>query len=359
VVLTDDKGNYRLFGVPPGEYFVHAQSTSSDRVTAYYPGVPFADAAIPILVSTFELAGIDFKLGIGARYSVSLKVAGLQELPPDFQFRLRPKGKLDSFGPGITLPAKENAVYRIPEVSPASYTLEIQSNPRDIQTVDVDILDKDIDLGTVAIQPKATITIEGRVTFAGGVPTTLNVILRPENLPSFASGQAAPDAQGETAFSIPRLSVGTYRVGTSFLPDRYLLAARYNGRDVLGSGLSVESNSAGKLELVIDGPPGSASGTVRDNRDEPASDAFVVLVPAPDRRGNADLYSTVMSDQLGRFSFAKITPGEYSLFAWESMQPNAYRNAEWLKEYELHAVRITVDKGSKVTSTLRVIPRPK
>lgn len=357
-VLSDDKGNYRLYGVPAGEYFVQAQATSSEGVTSYYPGVPFADAAVPVVVSTSELGGIDFKLGGGTTYggttyTVSLKIAGLQELPPDFRLSLRPKGKLDRFGPSVTLLAKEDARYTIPNVPPGSYTLTILSNPREVQTVDVDV-DRNIDLGTVAFRPRTT--IEGHVIFAAGAPTAMTVILQAEYPSILASGAAGQD---DGSFAIPRLPANTYKVSASFLGDRYLASARYNGRDVLGPGLSVDSTSEGKLELVIDGPHGSANGTVRNATNEPVSDAFVVLVPAPDLRKNADFYATAYSDQQGRFVIERIRPGEYTLFAWEFLPPFAYRNADWLKQYEPLELRITVDKGSQLTPNLRVIPRPK
>jgi hypothetical protein len=39
------------------------------------------------------------------------------------------------------------------------------------------------------------------------------------------------------------------------------------------------------------------------------------------------------------------------------MPENAYKNADWLKNYETRGVSITVGKGAALETTLRVIPK--
>src|SRR5262249_26889546 len=69
---TDDRGEFRLFGLGPGSYYVSAQdpafrSVSSPRGVqhyspTYYPGTPFADQAKTIAVATGDPARIEFRL---------------------------------------------------------------------------------------------------------------------------------------------------------------------------------------------------------------------------------------------------------------------------------------------------------
>ncbi len=70
-VETNDLGEYRLFGLSPGQYFVQtALRTDSENLTSkqgdvpiYYPGVPDADRAAPISVSGGdEPSGVDISL---------------------------------------------------------------------------------------------------------------------------------------------------------------------------------------------------------------------------------------------------------------------------------------------------------
>ena len=62
--------------------------------------------------------------------------------------------------------------------------------------------------------------------------------------------------------------------------------------------------------------------------------ATVVLVPNPPRRGEQQLYKATSTDDNGRFLIQGAAPGNYKLFAWESAEDGAYRNAEFLEPFE-------------------------
>ncbi|HEX4564980.1 MAG TPA: carboxypeptidase-like regulatory domain-containing protein, partial [Vicinamibacterales bacterium] len=70
---TDDRGEFRLFGLGPGAYYVSAQDPAFRAVSSprgvlhysptYYPGTPFADQAKPIVVApTADPARIEFRI---------------------------------------------------------------------------------------------------------------------------------------------------------------------------------------------------------------------------------------------------------------------------------------------------------
>ena len=57
-VRTDERGEYRFKGVPPGNYYI--RSLMKGGVT-YYPGIPQLEAALPVeLRGGIELSAIDF-----------------------------------------------------------------------------------------------------------------------------------------------------------------------------------------------------------------------------------------------------------------------------------------------------------
>jgi uncharacterized protein (DUF2141 family) len=69
--LTDDRGVYRLYGLPPGRYIISAVSGMMGRKfpTTYYPGVTGEDQAGVIEVrGGGEVTGIDIALGSTAGY---------------------------------------------------------------------------------------------------------------------------------------------------------------------------------------------------------------------------------------------------------------------------------------------------
>jgi hypothetical protein len=191
-------------------------------------------------------------------------------------------------------------------------------------------------------------------------PFRVNVILNPHPGEGISSSRSSGGYLGENnTFSISQIPEGRYVVDTSFIEDRYLASAVYDGVDVLGREITIDGVKDGRLDIVIDAPAGNVAGVVRDAKGNPFEDATVVLLPPADRRDAFDFRSTRQTDKDGKFSFEHVAPGGYSLYAWESIPQFAYRNAEWLKQYETLATRVTVDKGKAENVNLRLIPRPK
>jgi hypothetical protein len=63
---TDDRGIYRVYGLPDGEYIISANAGGGRHreLTTYYPGVADKGGAVRVKVkANNETAGIDFKLG--------------------------------------------------------------------------------------------------------------------------------------------------------------------------------------------------------------------------------------------------------------------------------------------------------
>ena len=138
-----------------------------------------------------------------------------------------------------------------------------------------------------------------------------------------------------------------------------IASAVFNGTDVLGKEITIEGAQDQILDVVFEAPAGSVTGIVRDAKGDPFADATVVLLPSADRRQGMPASSVVLTDKDGRFSFARVAPGDYSLFAWDAVPANAYRNADWLREYEVLATRVTVRKGTNSNINLSIIPRKK
>ena len=58
----------------------------------------------------------------------------------------------------------------------------------------------------------------------------------------------------------------------------------------------------------------------------------------------------------GTFAITGITPGDYSLFAWEAMEPNSYRDPDVLRPYESKGRSMRIAEASNQTIEVRVIP---
>jgi hypothetical protein len=109
----------------------------------------------------------------------------------------------------------------------------------------------------------------------------------------------------------------------------------------------------GPLEITIATNGGRVDGTMGGNNPVPKG-IEAVLVPAD--RGREDLYRVALSDASGHFALQGIAPGDYKLFAWQDTEPNAYRNADFLKTYEAQGQSVHITDSATATARVNVIP---
>jgi hypothetical protein len=81
-----------------------------------------------------------------------------------------------------------------------------------------------------------------------------------------------------------------------------------------------------------------------------------VLVPTPERRQNTALYKTRITTESGRFEIRGIPPGTYTAFAWKSVPPTAWQNADFLSSSEERGQVIRVTSASRLPLELEAIP---
>ena len=82
---------------------------------------------------------------------------------------------------------------------------------------------------------------------------------------------------------------------------------------------------------------------------------MIVAVPEMRLRAQVERYRKTVSDQSGRFTLHGIEPGDYTLFAWESMDGEAYYNPGFLKSYEGQGSALQVGEGDRKTVRVEVI----
>jgi Carboxypeptidase regulatory-like domain len=110
------------------------------------------------------------------------------------------------------------------------------------------------------------------------------------------------------------------------------------------------------LELVASANGAAVDGVVVDPKGEAVANAVVVAVPEVRMRGRVDRYRQTVSDQTGHFTLRGVRSGNYTLFAWESVEGQAYYNPEFLKMYEAQGSALRVSEGERKAVQLTVIP---
>jgi hypothetical protein len=405
--VTDDRGEYRLFWLRPGRYFVSAvgpmlegfttgilndprgavsnylQSTvpafsyfnpialvTQTRTTpqemyipVYFPAARDPHAASPIEVRPAETAaGIDITVQRVRKHRIRGTVVDARTgvVLRDFQtFRADdPPSYIEDEGlswtdkypaPGILQPTGE---FEMRDVISGKYLLLAQSGDLSGR-VAVEVRDADLENVVIPVTPGFNITghfiIEGRKEPKGEVNLTkLRVWLRTDPYVPGAH-ESAPAADGR--FTLENIAAGDYRVQVHFLPDGfYVQSIRFQGGDVLNGGLHVERKSDGDIEIVVGNRPGSLNGSVRDEKRQSIPNARVVLVP--DRRNRLDLFKTVRTDESGEFRFEFVPPGDYKLFAWELIEDGAWLDPDFIQLYEDRGTAVAIRPASDQTVTV-------
>ena len=420
--VTDDRGEYRLFFIPPGRYFIGARSedprkrTISFRrygqeagtetlteapvsvsttdtgdvieetvATMYYGGDTDPGSAQPIPVTSGSpVNGIDILLTAGQprAYRIRGIVVDQNGLPaPQATVRAIPRIWSPSLiAPGTSTDANGN--FEIRGVAPGPYYLRGSRSAGGMATSAVSLLEVSnqnaeglrLVLSTGAIIP-GTIVLEGR-TESGQIPdiTEMRVNLVPEN-PQLLSGNAT--ALKGNAFTITAIQPGDYRVSVgpvmrvstgppyspltpvpAALQNTYVKSVRMGGEDVLERGVHIQGQPPRDMEIVIGVNGGIVQGVLVDRRQQPVPNAVVAIVPAPTLRMRTDLYKSTMSDGNGRFRMLGLAPGDYRLFAWEYIEEGIWFDPGFMSSVEIRGKSIRISEGTSQSIELPLLVDP-
>jgi hypothetical protein len=139
--------------------------------------------------------------------------------------------------------------------------------------------------------------------------------------------------------------------------NAYIADVLLGGASIYDRGLDIGLDAPAQLEISLKTNPGSVTGTVMAGNQIPPQGTAVVLVPAMQHRQNTALYKNAGTNAMGRFTMNGVVPGEYKLFAWESVPNGAYQNADFMKKYEERGVPVTVMPNAPTEIQIPLIPK--
>ena len=377
---TNDLGEYRLFGLDPGEYYIAATARAvrfqgrpgadptEDRThpTLYFPGVMDPAQAAPIRLRPGQEQGsVDFRMSMvrASRVKGRVTMADGNPLPRNVSVVLLPASGV-FFGGGARPSGGVNSntgVFEVAGVLPGSYVVMASTRGRGRsrlfgrQTVEIgnDTVEE------IVVQLNEPLTQTGRIETEGQAPNDfqiddLRVSLIADGM---MWGGGNGDVSEKGSFEVDGLAPSGYRVQISGLPQAaYLKEAAADDRDVMDSGLDLGNGAAGELKLVVSFNGGTVNGAVKDDEGNPSASATVVLVPEMDKRKRQDLYKRAVTDELGQVSVNGIAPGEYKLFAFDYVEPGAYYDPAFLSAYEDSGEEVEIEEGAQAVVDLEVIP---
>jgi len=376
---TNDLGEYRLYWIPAGEYYLTVRDNSGPianfagptqkYVTTYYPGVANPRDGDTLRVPPgVELGGINLTLSRMKSTTVRGRLLSPVADVADSVTIVNMSPIDESIVVDKVAVAFNDAskTFVAQNVLPGRYrivaTLRIPNKFNLSGETIVNVGEEPVENVVVLVTPSQRIT--GRLEIQDSSPEVrqaveagqLHVNLRPNPSLAFLSGSAVAGKDG--AFVLNDVGVVHYRVELFGLPaDAYIASARLGGADILGNGFSLHGDSTGPMEIAVSGLGGRIVGVVRNPQNEIVPSGRVVLVPEPDLRSRRDLFKVATLDQYGRFNIQGIRPGRYKLFAWDDVPFGAYFDSEFRRSYEDQAKAVTVQKNDYIQAEITLTPR--
>ena len=373
VAQTDDRGQYRIFGLKPGAYYLKATDSGeppSHRVSVgsafwfwewlgsqypplYHPGVLQPDQAQLVPLHAGDEMQVDFSMQRMKSVEISGRVIASGGGPATRASVSLDQPGADDFGFDISDQTDENGRFRLKGVFPGTYTIRAYLRGEDGAYTSrarqkIEVGNKDIDSITVLVG--RGVNIRGRITVAGLGPIDFGRIrlgLGP------ASGNddigAWCSVKKDGTFELQNVEDGNYFFQIFGIEQGwYVKSVRLGSDDVLAQGILVEKGAiVGNLEVTISSPGAQLDGFVTD-RDGPVMGAHVHIAGDPETPYNRLRSETLTTDQTGHFVINRIAPGKYRVIADSpppadgSPIPTSDPQAVSIAEHDHQTLQITI-----------------
>ena len=414
---TNDLGQFRVFGLPPGEYYLSAtvrtldsmvmdmlggagggptgSNNNSGYASTYYPGTPNpAEAQRISLALGQEMSGVEVSMQPVRLAKITGIASGSDGKPMSgAMVMLMPSMRESiSFLPGMSRTDKDGN-FALTNVAPGEYSLQVQSMAaimsaatqamammggesgstaappppqpveREFATAKISVAGEDITGLVVTGTHGARAT--GRVVFDGAPPpenlTTIRLIATPtdvDDMPAAASLFGLSSVKENGAFEVDGLVGGrAFRI-TNMPKGWFFKQLTREGNDITDKGYDFKPGEAvDGFELVLTTKTQGVTGAVTGTSGEPAKDYTVVIFADDPQKWTGNDTRWVMSaraDQQGQFKIADAPPGAYFAIAVEYVPQGEWRDPAWLERASKTATRFTLDEGATRTLSLKL-----
>jgi hypothetical protein len=413
---TNDLGQFRLFGLPPGEYYVSAtlrsmdlmmgdmmggpggpvgSTTNSGYAATYYPGTPSpADAQRVTVAVGQEVGSVDIALAPVKLAKITGTAMGSDGKPMAGAMVMLMPAMREAmlFMPGGTSRTSRDGQFTLSNVPPGDYSLQVRSTgamftqmagggammfsvatdgpgapppppgrqESEFASLPVSVAGDDI-TGLVVVGTHGA-KASGRLVFEGSArPDALNT-LRISAPPIDPDGGPVPGlgtgVKENGTFEMTGL-VGTRVLRlTNFPKGWHLKSVHANGADVTDTGIEFKpGEEVTGIDIELTQKTTAISGMVSDSHGQPTKDCTVVVFPDDQQKWTLPLNRWTASarpDQDGQFKVANLPPGRYFAIAVDYVATGEWNDPEWLERARTRATAFTLDEGATKTLELKL-----
>jgi hypothetical protein len=391
--LSDDRGIYRIYGLPAGDYIVAAQPQTrqpglaevrtvsrgavSDKsmvmTQVFHPAATDVGRATRVTVAAGEeRGGTDIQLQYVPLASVSGTVTAAPGWNPASVTIVR-IDEVPGFDRTLRTSADAEGQFTVRSVSPGQYRVIAQSSAAppattsdSVRWASTDVVVDGDDVPNISLALQPGLTIAGRVAFEGErPPPPLPTVRMP--VPAFMnvanSAYVFPPAQIDSGggFRITGLLPGPYRLSTATQGVRtpiggwWLKSLVVNGRDLLDSPLELRQDVDDAVVTFTDGAT-EIAGTLTDTRGNAVPEMFVVAFSA-DRSAwffNSRRVAGVRPDAQGRYAIRNLPAGGYRIVAVSDLDQGEWFDPAVLERLLPAATAVTLTTAEKKAHDLVV-----
>ncbi len=370
---TDDQGGYRLFGLPPGDYYVSAvnrsglvmmvggNNTEADGFApTYFPGTPNIGEAARVTVKAGAETSASFAMIVARMARLRGRALNSKGEPiPRMMLMLTPGDPTQT----SMMMNMNNAMVRpdggfeFANVPPGRYN--IQARPMGMPEADAEFASVPVTVGSddmdnIIVTTSVGATARGVIVIDDGSaptfkPSQVQVSANPLEPMSMMGGFVQPKINDDYSFSISGLFERRLIRGFVQTGGWYLKAVFRGADDVTDSGVDfVPGRDVEDLQVVLTKKFTDLSGLVTDDRNRLIVDASVVIFPANRERWNAGsrYLRTLRPDTQGRYSSKGLPPGEdYLVIAVANLEQGQGGDPEFLTRAREEAKPLTLNEG--------------
>jgi hypothetical protein len=372
---TDDRGQFRIFDVQPGRYYLmaspqnaslrQAMNAPADRTHSsipeegyalqVYPGASDPSQATPHeLHPGEEWSGADFKLRRMPMYHVRGRLdattPATQGRAPNVQAEAwdcdaAGAGNFFAGGIGGVRPDRSFDMALVP----GAYCLVVREPPQGI-ALRKSITVKDSDVNGLSLTVPEKIGVKGTVAIEGTPPPNLPrlaVIL--QSTEGFQQQRVQVGA--DNTFELPAVFPGKHTISVQSGNRLYAKSITYGSRDVT-NGVIPDLQSGAALSIVLGVDVAEIDGTVQANGLASGTPVMLATIPDDAHGARNDMYRLTQSSVDGSFRLANLTPGDYRIVAVEGQNFEDMQNRDLLRLLASGATVVTAHPGGHEQTAL-------
>jgi hypothetical protein len=401
---TDDRGQYRVWGLMPGDYYVSAimrggnfggnfggpggpggrgggrgfavapssGGNEQDQINyapTYYPGVPSVNEAKAITVGlSQEVLDINFGMQLVRVARITGHVLNPDGSPvTSGNVNLMPDtggARGNQIGMNVGGRIQWDGAFTIASVPPGRYILRARADDGETPQFGaqpISLNGEDVSDFTVVLSTGATVS--GMLTFLPGESNPPDLMQFRISAPSTDQSDFGPQPNARVdkdgRFTLTGVSAGSHliRAGGNTTRGWILKSVTVGGRDVTDTPIQVRSGeTVSNVVVAFTDRQNEITGTVSNEQGAPVPDFTVLAFPTDSSlwRPQARQIMTARPDQTGTYRIRGLPPGEYYLVTVDPTEQGEWFEPAYLDDHRAGALRVTLADADVKTQDFRI-----